>query len=136
MLPSIRRIYIVKTVHFDETDYPYVSLFQSTTTNSSFNPSNPKSVLVDNHFLEQTLSHLNSNPPLHSSSLHDITTESSFSEDYTNSMNLDLPSPSLPSLDNNFTHNTPNQDTSPSPSPSPHQQLQPPFSSHPNSPFF
>ena len=58
------RIYIAKTMHFDEYEYPYVSLFQSATSHNSSSLNSPKSILVNDHFFVNNLPHFNSTLPL------------------------------------------------------------------------
>ena len=63
-LHLLGRIYIAKTVHFNEYKYPYISLFSSPTNQNSARLINPKSILVDHHFFVNNLPYLNSSLPL------------------------------------------------------------------------
>ena len=71
------RLYIAKTVHFHECDFPYDSLFKSVTSHNSSNINIPTSILVNDSLFTNNMSHLTSSLPTQSTSFNDITTESS-----------------------------------------------------------
>ena len=93
------RLYIARTFHFDECDFPYESLFQPTTSPSFSNTYSPIPVLFNDSFFLNKVSHLTSSFPIQSISTNNNTTESSqfannsttpSSTDHNNTFDLDL----------------------------------------------
>ena len=74
------RIYIVKTAHFDESDFPYHSLFSAQSSSSH----SPKSIIVNGRLLVNNMSHLLPHFTTHNSFFPDVTTESLSSFNHTN----------------------------------------------------
>ena len=86
------RLYIAKTVHFNESEYPYSSLFQS---NVNHTCCSSRPVVVNHQFFVNNLSHLHSSTSQSHSSLNEITTESSNFHENTSLLSPNISNTSL-----------------------------------------
>ena len=70
------RLYIAKTVHFNESEFPYQSLFHSPKSIDQSQIVNPIPVLIDDFFVQHNLSHLTSSLSPQSDQSHNTTISS------------------------------------------------------------
>ena len=94
------RLYIAKTVHFDEYEFPYHSLFSSANGRSASTSINSTLVLVNNLFFQNDISHLMSSLPTQGVPLNSITTESSQPADRNDIHSFEPTTPSHSSSEN------------------------------------